>query len=85
MFSIRILEILQLVGMFLLWSKVDHVWWWIVFVVLALMFFGVRTYYTAVKRKDDENVIKFWYQVRSIIFILDIISVITIWVVYFYN
>lgn len=77
------MEALQIGGMFLLWNKLNTAVWWVLLVILILMFFGVRTYYTALADGSEASVVKFWYQTRSVIFIADILIIVAMYLYYF--
>ena len=84
MFSESILHILLVVGMFLIWNKANPLAWWILSVLIVLMYFGSKTYHTALEDGSERNVVYFWYNVRSLIFIANIILLLSIYLYYFF-
>lgn len=74
-----IIEPLLAIGMFLLWSRISAAVWGTLFAVILIMYFGRRTYKTAVAEKSDPSVIRFWHIARSLIFLLEIALVIGIY------
>lgn len=75
--SPTVLHFAEAIGMYLLWNKINPFLWWIIFIILIIFYFGIKTYNTALTNGSDPNVIQFWYIARSIIFILDILIIIS--------
>lgn len=70
-----ILHLLQIVGMFFLLKEIPF-WLWSTFAVaLIILFFLGKSYYN-VAEEDGPKAKQFWYQIRSIVFVVDILSVI---------
>jgi hypothetical protein len=77
-----ILWLLQSFAVSLSFAK-DPWWhWWAWMGFITLLYLLGRSYY-AVKDKDDAAVHRFWYQMRSIVFILDIALLFGLIIYYF--
>jgi len=73
-----ILHILQIIGMYLLLSRIPFWLWNIMAIFFVILYLMGKSYY-AVKEEDGENVARFWYTMRSFVFIIDIISVVILY------
>jgi len=62
--------------MYFLLNKIPFYLWNVFAVTLVVLYLMGKTYYNTSLEKDDFHVIKFWYNVRSFVFIADILIVI---------
>jgi hypothetical protein len=69
-------HLIQLICMYLLWNKINPIFWWSMFFILIIMYIGGKTYHTTLADGSEQDVIQFWKTTRSVIFILDIIIII---------
>jgi len=77
------LWLLQSFAMSLSFAKEPWWHWWAWMGLFTLLYFLGKSYY-AVTEKDDVSVHRFWYQVRSLVFIVDVailIGLIVYWLV----
>lgn len=79
----NILLVLQAVAMYLLHGEIGSVVWWGLVAVFVILYFAGLTYNMGTTGNDDAQVVRFWYQVRSIVFIVNIISVIALYLYIF--
>jgi hypothetical protein len=69
------LKIIQFIEMYFLLGKVATPAWWSLLILIIILYISGKTYYN-VREEDGHNVKIFWYKVRSIVFILDILLII---------
>ncbi len=76
------LWLLQSFAMSLSFAKEPWWHWWAWMGAFTLLYLLGKSYY-AVKEDDDEHVRRFWFQVRSLVFIVDILVLLGLVVYYF--
>ncbi len=77
--SIIITNILQSLALYLLLGKITMPVWWGLVILFIILFFGVRTHYNTSLEKDGADTVAFWYRARSVIFIIDIVSILVLY------
>ncbi len=69
------LKIIQFIEMYFLLGKVSTLIWWLLLILIFILYIAGKTYHN-VKEEDGYDTKIFWYKVRSIVFILDILLII---------
>lgn len=77
-----LLHALQALGLYLLYGKISAVLWWGLLVLFVAFYLAGKTYYN-VSDSDDQKVKAFWYHVRSLVFMADIVSVLALYGYFF--
>lgn len=72
---IQATNILQAIALYMLWGEISAFVWWSMAAVYIVLFIGVRSYYNTTP-DDGAAIIRFWFQVRSAIFLFNILSII---------
>lgn len=74
-----LIHILEAVGIFFLWNRIDHSAWWALTIVLVLMYFVSKTYKTAIRDGSEERVVRFWINAGFAVLVLDVLAVLSIY------
>jgi hypothetical protein len=72
------IQILQTIALAILYGEISHSLWWVLTGAVLLFYFVSKTYGN-VSEDDDLSVKKFWYHARSIVFIINVISIIVLY------
>lgn len=75
-----IVHILQALSLYLLWGKINTPLWWVLLIAFFLMYFGSKTYHTALVDGSEGHIVELWRRARIWIFITDVASLLVIFV-----
>ena len=68
--------VLQAIAMYLLLGRLSTGLWWTMVGIFVFCYFAGKTYNVGLTNEEDTSVQRFWYQVRSLMFIISVVSVI---------
>ena len=74
-----ILHILQVIALYLLYGDIASYIWWIILMVFIAIYFAGKTYTHGITDTDESRVVSLWHRIRSLVFIIDIVSVLILY------
>lgn len=78
----KTLHLLQLLSLIILWGDISLSWWFGLAIAFFILYCAGKTHRNAVGYGPEVE--KFWFRIAGLVFIIDIISVLTIYIYILY-